>query len=122
MKRNVAILFGGRSAEHEVSLVSARAIVKNLDRSRFEPVLIGIDKAGHFQLQDEAQLLAPEGDLRRLSLGDSRGEVVLSPAPEESAPLPRLAPSSADPRPTPSMLCSRSCTAPTARTAPSKDS
>jgi D-alanine-D-alanine ligase len=90
MKRKVAILFGGRSAEHEVSLVSARAILQNLDRSRFEPVLVGIDKAGHFQLQDESQLLPhAAGDLRQLSLGASRGEVVLSPAPEESSLLAR---------------------------------
>jgi D-alanine-D-alanine ligase len=81
-KRTVAILFGGRSAEHEVSLLSARAILKALDRSRFEPVLIGIDKAGRFQLQDEAPLLETAKDLRQLSLGASHGEVALSPVPD----------------------------------------
>ena len=49
-KLRVGIIFGGRSAEHEVSLQSARNIVDALDRSRFEPILIGIDKAGHWQL------------------------------------------------------------------------
>jgi D-alanine-D-alanine ligase len=50
-KVRVGIIFGGRSAEHEVSLQSARNIVDALDRSRFEPVLIGIDKAGHWHLK-----------------------------------------------------------------------
>ena len=82
-KRTVAILFGGRSAEHEVSLLSARAIVQALDRTRFEPVLIGIDKEGRFQLQDEAQLVETAKDLRQLSLGASHGEVALSPVPDQ---------------------------------------
>ena len=51
-KVRVGIIFGGRSAEHEVSLQSARNIVDALDRARFEPVLIGIDKAGHWHLND----------------------------------------------------------------------
>ena len=37
-KVRVGIIFGGRSAEHEVSLQSARNIVDALDRTRFEPV------------------------------------------------------------------------------------
>jgi len=45
-KVRIIILFGGRSAEHEVSLLSARNIFVALDRDRFEPVLIGIDKPG----------------------------------------------------------------------------
>lgn len=88
MTRRVAILFGGRSAEHEVSLVSARAILQHLDRSRFTPVLLGIDKQGRFQLQEEAQLAAPPSDLRTLALGDSQGEVILKPAPDQANLLP----------------------------------
>lgn len=42
----VALLFGGRSPEHEVSLVSAAAIHGALDRDRFEPVLLGVDRSG----------------------------------------------------------------------------
>ena len=41
-KIRVLVLFGGRSAEHEISILSARFIVSSLDRSRFEPILIGI--------------------------------------------------------------------------------
>lgn len=45
-KRKIAILCGGRSAEHEVSLQSANSVVNALDRERYEPLVIGIDKAG----------------------------------------------------------------------------
>ncbi len=45
MKR-VAILCGGRSSEHEISCISAGGIVSAIDRTLFEPVLIGITKSG----------------------------------------------------------------------------
>lgn len=47
-KRNVGILFGGQSAEHEVSCRSAKFIYENIDREKFVPFLIGIDKQGHY--------------------------------------------------------------------------
>jgi D-alanine-D-alanine ligase len=55
-KIRVAVLYGGRSGEHEVSLVSAFSVVKNLDKTRFEIVPIGIDKKGHWWLNDFNQL------------------------------------------------------------------
>jgi D-alanine-D-alanine ligase len=45
-KKVVAIIFGGRSSEHEISCVSAGGVLAALDRSKFEPVLIGITGAG----------------------------------------------------------------------------
>jgi D-alanine-D-alanine ligase len=45
-KLRVAVLFGGRSAEHEISLLSARFVVESLDRAKYEPILVGIDKSG----------------------------------------------------------------------------
>jgi len=47
-KTRVIILFGGRSAEHEISILSARNVLAALDRQRFEPVLIGIDRVGRW--------------------------------------------------------------------------
>ena len=67
-KTRVIILFGGRSAEHEVSLLSARNIVNALDRERFEPVLVGIDKLGHWRRESERTLEAAKGDPRLLAL------------------------------------------------------
>ncbi len=52
-KLRVAVLFGGRSGEHEVSLVSATNVIQHLDRSRFEIVPIGIDKQGSWFLGDD---------------------------------------------------------------------
>lgn len=45
-KIRIAILFGGRSAEHEVSIQSARNIVEAIDRKKYDVSLIGIDKTG----------------------------------------------------------------------------
>jgi len=71
MKKNktrVIILFGGRSAEHEVSLLSARNVLAALDRDRFEPVLVGIDKQGRWRRESERTLEAAAGDPRLLHL------------------------------------------------------
>lgn len=52
-KIRVAVLFGGRSAEHEVSLRSAQNVIQYLDSSRFEVIPIGIDKQGHWFLGND---------------------------------------------------------------------
>ncbi len=56
-KIRVGVIFGGQSAEHEVSLLSARNVVEALDKNKYEVVCIGIDKAGEWHLRDEAFLL-----------------------------------------------------------------
>lgn len=66
----VAILFGGQSAEHEVSILSARNVLAALDTSRFEPVLIGIDKSGRWLTQDPRKLLASARDPRLVRVED----------------------------------------------------
>jgi D-alanine-D-alanine ligase len=48
------VLYGGRSGEHEVSLASAAAVFANLDRARYEPVPIRIEKDGRWALADRA--------------------------------------------------------------------
>ncbi|MGB2713007.1 MAG: D-alanine--D-alanine ligase family protein [Vicinamibacterales bacterium] len=53
MKRlRIGVLYGGRSGEHEVSLASAAAVFANLDKKRYEPVPIRIDKDGRWALVD----------------------------------------------------------------------
>ena len=49
----MAVLYGGRSAEHEVSLQSAANVIQYLDKSRFDIVPIGIDKKGNWFLGEE---------------------------------------------------------------------
>ena len=46
----VAVLFGGRSAEHEVSVLSARSVLAAMDPDRFEAIPIGVTKAGRWVL------------------------------------------------------------------------
>ena len=67
-KTRVIILFGGRSAEHEISILSARNVLAALDREQFEPVLVGIDRAGRWHLESERTLAAATGDPRALAL------------------------------------------------------
>ena len=49
MKKTVGILFGGKSAEHEISLLSAKNIYEALDKEKFEPVLMKIEKSGKWE-------------------------------------------------------------------------
>ena len=80
-KLRVAVLFGGRSAEHEISLLSARFVVESLDRDKYEPVLVGIDKSGRWLLQDEALLLNAARDPRLVKLNQAMPGVLLAPHP-----------------------------------------
>ena len=69
-KIRVAIVFGGQSPEHEISILSARNVLAALDRSRFEPVLIGIDRSGRWLSQDPDRLLASARDPRQARIED----------------------------------------------------
>lgn len=55
-KLRVGVVFGGRSGEHEVSLMSATSIFREIDRGRFEPVPIGITPSGQWILVYEQEL------------------------------------------------------------------
>ncbi len=56
-KLRVGILFGGRSGEHEVSLLSANSILNAIDRAKYEVIPIAITKQGQWLTSNEAQLL-----------------------------------------------------------------
>lgn len=60
-KLRVGVLFGGRSGEHEVSLLSAASILQSIDRSKFEVVPIGITKAGRWVTAGAAEQLLTGG-------------------------------------------------------------
>lgn len=71
-KLRVGVLFGGRSGEHEVSLLSAASILKAIDRKRFDVVPIGITKEGHWLAAGDARNLLEGGQPagRLLRAGD----------------------------------------------------
>ena len=60
-KLRVGILFGGRSTEHEVSVVSATTVMKALDPARYTPVLIAVDQDGSWRVAESEHQLLPEG-------------------------------------------------------------
>jgi D-alanine-D-alanine ligase len=59
-KLRVAVIFGGRSGEHEVSLVSATSVIQALDRNRYDVVPIGIAPDGRWLSSDRALALLKE--------------------------------------------------------------
>lgn len=52
-KIRVGILFGGKSVEHEISIISAQNIFEALDKNKYDPVLLGIDKQGFWHYTDQ---------------------------------------------------------------------
>jgi D-alanine-D-alanine ligase len=101
-KIRVGVIFGGRSGEHEVSLLSAASILQAIDRRKFDVVPIGINKAGHWLTSGAAQGLlegsapAAEAAPKKLRAGDpaatpgarvlAEGQpTLLAPQPADSA-------------------------------------
>jgi D-alanine-D-alanine ligase len=84
-KLRLAILYGGRSAEHAISVVSARSVMEALDRDRFEVVPIGITHQGAWLLPERSplELTAPAGGLPEVE--PVGAEVALHPEQRASA-------------------------------------
>ncbi|HUP58137.1 MAG TPA: D-alanine--D-alanine ligase family protein [Bdellovibrionota bacterium] len=78
-KLRVAVIYGGRSGEHEVSLRSAASVIGNLDRERFEVVPIAIDKQGRWLLNDVSLIEAAATPGGTLPVDRNAPPVVLPP-------------------------------------------
>jgi len=98
-KIRVGILFGGRSGEHEVSLLSAASVLKAVDRDKYEVIPIGITKEGRWVTAGHAeQLLNPGESEKHLRAGDPdatmaaavlrKGQSVLVPPVPSEALVP----------------------------------
>ena len=81
-KINVGILFGGKSAEHEVSLQSAKNILDAIDKEKYNPILIGIDKSGKWFLGDRKNFLLNSDNPKLIKLNQSSDSVALIPQNE----------------------------------------
>jgi D-alanine-D-alanine ligase len=85
-RRRVAVLMGGRSSEHQISIASARSVIDALDPERYDVVAIEIGRDGRWSL--------PEGQVRKElrkpvpGIGAPRGA---EPQPEPSEPVPGTA-------------------------------
>ena len=82
-KQRVGIVFGGKSSEHEVSLQSAKNIVDAIDKSRFDVVLLGIDKQGQWHVNDASQYLLHADDPAHIALNPSDVSVATVPGVEQ---------------------------------------
>ncbi len=78
-KINIGILFGGKSAEHEVSLQSAKNVFDAIDKEKYNPILIGIDKSGKWLLNNESKFLLNADDPKLIKLNQSSDSVALVP-------------------------------------------
>ena len=101
-KIRVGILFGGRSGEHEVSLLSAASVFNAIDKNKFEVVPVGITREGRWVTASDAERLLEgrplEHEERQLRAGDpeatagaavlARGEAVMVPPEPKSAMAP----------------------------------
>jgi D-alanine-D-alanine ligase len=67
MKLRVGVIFGGRSGEHEIAIRSARTVIEQIDKSKYDVVPIAISQDGRWLSPSEAVALLP--DERRSSLG-----------------------------------------------------
>ncbi len=77
-KINIGILFGGKSAEREVSLQSAKNIFDAIDKEKYNPILISIDKTGKWLLNNESNFLLNVDD-QSTKFNQAHDEVVLIP-------------------------------------------
>lgn len=77
-KINVAILCGGKSAEHEVSLHSAKNIFAAIDKKKYNAILIGIDKKGNWLINSQSLFLNPN-DPKKIKINPQSEKIVLVP-------------------------------------------
>lgn len=75
-KKKIAVLFGGCSAEHEVSRVSAFSVIQNLPKEKYDIVRIGITKNGRWYLYNGPDDRIPDGRWER---SEEKFPAVLSP-------------------------------------------
>ena len=80
-KKQVAIIFGGRSSEHDVSCVSAKTVAGALDKEKYDVTFIGITKKGHWLLVDPAEDITDkkweDGSVRAIITPDSDHKLII---------------------------------------------
>ncbi|MBP6104515.1 MAG: D-alanine--D-alanine ligase [Gammaproteobacteria bacterium] len=91
-KMRVGIVLGGRSAEHAISLLSAKSVIEAINKDKYEVVLLGISKAGEWFFYDDlAHCLLDAHSAKRVRMQESHHPVALVAQPGAS-PLVRLEP------------------------------
>ncbi len=75
-KCKVGIIFGGKSAEHEVSLQSAKNVIEAIDKDKYDIVLIGVNKKGRWLLSDNSKFLLNSENPKLIKLNKEAGQNV----------------------------------------------
>ncbi|MCM3880682.1 MAG: D-alanine--D-alanine ligase [Vicinamibacterales bacterium] len=97
-KLRVGVIYGGRSGEHEVSIASAAAVVQNLDKQRYEPVAIRIEKDGRWVIASRLPTSSSAAEVigekrstagKRLSHGDREAHLLAHPGDEQVLTIER---------------------------------
>lgn len=84
VKLKVGILFGGKSSEHEVSLLSAKNVINSIDKNKYDVFLIAIDKEGIWHLKDAASCLLNADDPRKICLDAQSNSLAFVPGQKDS--------------------------------------
>ena len=84
MKKNVVVIFGGDSSEHDVSCLSATTVIKNMDTEKYNVILVGITKEGKWLLVDSVKDIEDgswrEGEVKAFISPDTTTRSLVIPA------------------------------------------
>ncbi len=82
MKRQtVLFLCGGSSEEHEISLISAHCVLEALDRNRWDPIVVGIDKRGRWGLAENSDFFTGAVRADKIRLREELKPASIDPSP-----------------------------------------
>ena len=87
-KIKVAVVFGSRSVEHEVSIVTAMQVFENINREKYDVIPVYIDKSGRWLVDDKLQKIE---SFKNLKLGIKAPEYVFQASPSSKALSPKSA-------------------------------
>jgi D-alanine-D-alanine ligase len=87
-KLRVGILFGGKSAEHEVSLQSAKNVIEAIDKKKYDVVLIGISRDGKWYLKESSHFLLHPDDPKQISMKRGKNGLAMVPGLKSKQIIP----------------------------------
>src|SRR3989339_61949 len=86
-KVRIGVVFGGKSCEHEVSVRSAQSVVEALDKEKYEPVLINIDKNGVWHLREALEDFSSQESVAIIPKKEGSALIHLSSPLDSPAPI-----------------------------------
>jgi D-alanine-D-alanine ligase len=93
-KKKIGLVYGGKSAEHEVSLQSAKNILEALDKAKYDVLLIGIDKEGKWHLNETSRYLLNAENPKLIELNKTNKGIAVVPGEHKNQLLNLKSPES----------------------------